>query len=213
REAEQACRLSLDALSANPHDIPFSLFYLIDAGEQTAHLVCATALESGAPAAPAVLELSGAEQPWPVGGALEASLLQVVSDVDRRFAAPLPGGPWPESPRCAVVLPIARPGQKGLTGFLIVGVSGRQVFDQSYRVFFEMVADRIATAIGNARAYQEERLRSEALVALDRAKTAFLSNVSHELRTPLTLLLAPVEDALGQEPEQQALSGDGLRLL
>jgi PAS domain S-box-containing protein len=212
KEAGQACRLALAALSANPHDIPFSLFYLIDSSEQTAHLVCATALEAGAPAAPAVLELSGADQPWPVAGALEASGLQVVADVDRRFAA-LPGGPWPESPRCAVVLPIASPGQKGLTGFMIAGVSGRQVFDHNYRLFFEMVADRIATAIGNARAYQEERLRAEALTAMDRAKTAFFSNVSHELRTPLTLLLAPVEDALSKEPEQQALSGDGLRLL
>ena len=105
---------------------------------------------------------------------------------------------------------------------LVAGVSPRRALDDRYRDFFELAADHIATAISNAVALEEARLRAEALAELDRAKTAFFSNVSHEFRTPLTLMLGPLEDIL-TKPHGADLPGsrdllvvvqrNGLRLL
>jgi GAF domain-containing protein len=46
---------------------------------------------------------------------------------------------------------------------------------KSIAVFFQLIAGNIATAIANARAYETERKRAEALFELDRAKTTFFS--------------------------------------
>ena len=86
----------------------------------------------------------------------------------------------------------------GPAGRLIVGLNERLPFDAGYRSFLRLVVDQLSTAVSNARAYEEERRRADALAEIDRAKTMFFNNVSHELRTPLSLLLGPLEDELSE---------------
>ena len=99
----------------------------------------------------------------------------------------------------------------GPAGRLVVGLNPRRPLDPPYAAFLELVADQVGTAIVNARAYEAERSRAEALAQLDRAKTVFFSNVSHEFRTPLALMLGPTEEALAS-PEG-ALTGEALEIV
>jgi len=106
---------------------------------------------------------------------------------------------------------------------VIVAASQRADFPwQTETVLLNVASNQAAIGLASARAYEQERLRGEALAQIDRVKTQFFSNVSHEFRTPLTLLLGPLDDVLleaserlGPERHQQLLTvrRNALRLL
>ena len=205
KTVQAACEAFARVLGAGNPDLPFAILYLLDEDGKFASLLAKTGI--GDAFAPAALRLDHDDDPWGVARVIREGDVILLNDLVLRFAT-LPGGVWPEPTTSAIVLPVAKPGQKaGTTGVLVAGINPRRALDDAYRGFFDLVAGHLATAVSNARAYEEERKRAEALAEINRAKTQFFSNVSHEFRTPLTLMLGPLEELLAKS-ETNPLSDD-----
>jgi signal transduction histidine kinase len=177
-------------------DLPFTLMYLFNEAGDKARLACRTGIPAGHPAAPESIEL-GESQAWPIGELLGGKDSLIVEDLQARFES-LPSGFWDKAPWRAILLPITSQAQGAPSGVLVAGLNPYRPLDVNYAGFLNLVAGQIAASMANARAYEAERKRAQALAEIDRAKTAFFSNVSHEFRTPLTLMLGPLQDLLSR---------------
>jgi PAS domain S-box-containing protein len=196
KSRDTACRSCIEIISQNPDDIPFALLYLFDENRNTARLEGSCHITEGLDRVSPVSVALGREAKsllWPIRKLAEGGLSRTVP---LESSEPLPYGPAQQRLREAIILPVTSRGMDRPIGVLIAGVNPTRKLDSEYRTFFTLVADQVASAIQNATALQQEKERIDALLEIDRAKTAFFSNVSHEFRTPLTLMLGPLEDSL-----------------
>ncbi|MFY0581743.1 PAS domain-containing protein [Cystobacter fuscus] len=94
--------------------------------------------------------------PWPLAAARSEALLRV--DLRARTER-LPGGPWPESPREALVLSLGMGESSPPFGFLVLGASPRARLDGPYQDFLRMLAGQVSVLLSSVRA--RERAEKE----------------------------------------------------
>ena len=200
-------------LGGGTKTMPFSLSYLFEDDGRTARLVSRSGFADGDAAAPVLVDCDAGGL-WPLSQVRDANEPVLVELPPGTW----PCGPWTVPPTRALLLPIAQQAQSRPAGAFVAALTPYRPFDDPYRDFLRLFVGQIAAGLADARAYEEERQRAEALADLDRAKTTFFSNVSHELRTPLTLMLGPVTELLaddahtGAHEQLQLVHRNGLRL-
>lgn len=196
RTLAQAGQLMMDGVEDAPLDIPFAALYLMEEGRSETQLVALTQL----PAAGVLPRALGPAQPDALFG---TSPGRPIAGQRQALGSFWPGvvvhGPWGDTVKDALVLPLRGARQAKPFGYLVLGASTRLPLDGSYRDFLTLVADQFASQLADVQARLDAQKRAEALADLDRAKNLFFSNVSHELRTPLTLLLGPIDNLLSSD--------------
>lgn len=154
---------AIRAMSGNPKDIPFALIYHWDEGEQRLELTESTGFDGLAPRH-AVMDLGRITEATKQAVAANAPVL--LESVPSRLGV-RQSGPWPEPTEKALVLPLRRTSTDSLRGAVVLGISPRLRFDDTYRQFFDDLARELATHLA---VEQEQRAEREAYAHAQQAR-------------------------------------------
>ncbi|HEY1425894.1 MAG TPA: PAS domain-containing protein, partial [Caulobacteraceae bacterium] len=153
---EAACVAMAAVLDENPLDFPFAAIYVTDEDGAAARRVAMASLPDDPPPFPPTLSIAPRQERrhWPLAAAAHTRAPVKVPHLPGtvgELRSPL----WPDLVQTGFVLPLGAPSLPAPLGFLIVGASPRRVIDEDYCTFFNLVAEHIATAIADARAFEE----------------------------------------------------------
>ena len=118
----------------------------------------------------------------------ETVALPGVAGVRQESVAEVGGSLQPSPAQAALATPLTLRGQViGAMDFY--DTDEHRQWSRDDIALVESVADQVALAVENARAYAELQKTAEQLKEVDRIKSQFLANMSHELRTPLNSII------------------------
>lgn len=192
----EAAQHIIAALATNASDIPFALLYTHEPATADAQLRAWFGVPAGEPAAPAALLIESAipsPMGWPLAEAFRNGQPLLVENLQQRFGS-WPAGAWPEPPTQALLLPllVSSGGSQAAT-VLIVGLSARRPFDESYQTFFTLVADYAGRALARAAAAHEAQRLNQALREANTSLDSFVHIAAHDLKGPATNLHSLLE--------------------
>src|SRR5262249_5887290 len=161
---KEACQTIADTIGAKNPDVPFALIYLVDADGKTARLEGAAGSEKGLPESSLEVPLGAPSGVWPLEKVVVSKRPELIDTTRIRS---LPSGAWDKPPRVCLILPVAAPGQSVPIALLVAAVNPRRPLDDAYYNFYHTIVSHISTALANARAYEAERKRADALAEID----------------------------------------------
>lgn len=199
-ELKDILKNSIEVIRSNHYDFPFAYLYEVNTDLKSASLVISDTSNPVPPQFPKQLSLQEHSDLWKIAEAFTTQETQIV-EIDPSNFKGLSLGFWDRPASKAMVLPVASRSQRKPDAILVIGLNPYRPLDDKYQSFVDLVTDQIANSISNAKAYEEEKRRMQALMEIDHAKTIFFSNISHEFRTPLTLMLSPLGNVLERKAQ------------
>ena len=153
-----------------------------------------------------------------IGKCTESGKAIVVNDVSRSDIFI----PNPLLPNTHAEMGIPLISNNQVIGALDIQATEYNAFEEENVRVLTILADQIAVAIKNARAYELTQLALAKMEEADRLKSQFLANMSHELRTPLNSIIGfsrvilkgidgPINDV--QTQDLNAIYNSGIHLL